>query len=312
LVDIIITETMNQESVDDLVSDFDVHYDPDLVNKPDELIAMIPGVPGLIVRNLTQVRRDLIEAGDGLLAVGRLGVGLDNIDMEACAENNIQVFPAVGANTDSVVELIVGALFVLFRGAYHSSNDVLSGKWPKFELKSKGQEVRGKCLGIIGFGNIGKETSITAKAIGMQVIASDPFIEADDPVWEKYGVRKVSQQELIAMSDAITVHVPLIDGTRPVIGVDEIESMKPGVMILNAARGGVVNEAALIEGLNSGKIGGALVDVFVEEPMKPGSAFEGVPNVILTPHVGAMTIEADIRVSQMTANNVRRVLEGKK
>ena len=311
MVDIIITEGIDQAALDDLSADFDVHYDPDLVNKPDELKSLIPGVPGLIVRNLTQVRRDLIEAADSLRVVGRLGVGLDNIDLDACAERDIPVYPASGANTDSVAELIVGALFVLFRGAYHANEAVLSGSWPKFELKTNGREVQKKCLGIIGFGNIGRATSKLARAIGMQVIAVDPVIDGADRCWSEFGVRKVAMNELLELSDAISLHVPLIEGSKAVIGAAEIAKMKTGSLLLNAARGGVVDEDALIEALRSGKFGGALVDVFVDEPVKAGSKFDGVPNIILTPHVGAMTIEADQRVSQMTADNVRRVLEGK-
>lgn len=309
--DIIITEAMDQRAVDGLAADFDVHYDPSLTDKPDELAAMMPGVPALIVRNQTQVRGAVLQNADSLACVGRLGVGLDNIDTEVCAERGIEVFPATGANSDSVAELALGAIFVLFRDAYHVTDEVIAGGWPRPRMM--GREVQEKHLGIAGYGSIGRALAWRAKGVGMKVSAWDPYVAADDARWRDDDVHRVpTLDDLLATSDVLTVHVPLNDETRDLIGGDALAKLPDRALVLNLARGGIVNEPALVDALKAGRIGGAYLDVFTTEPLKDGSLFDGVPNLLLTPHVGAKTEEGDERVSSMIADAVRDCLEKRK
>lgn len=306
MADIVITEHMELSAVDSLSKEFDVLFDPDLLNKPDELTAALTDARAILVRNLTQVRGDLLQSAKNLKVVGRLGVGLDNIDLDACAARNIQVFPATGANTDSVAELVIGALFALFRKAYHSTDKVLAGEWPRLTLG--GREVQGHHLGLIGFGAIARAVAMRVKPLGMTLSAYDPMVDHDDPIWESLSVTPSSLEDLLAQSDAVSLHVPLIDQTRNMIDAAAISKMKSDAILINAARGSIVDEKALADALNENRIGGAFLDVFDQEPVKPGSVLEGVPNLILAPHIGAMTDESNVRVSHLTADNVRNAL----
>ncbi|NQW00471.1 MAG: hydroxyacid dehydrogenase [Rhodospirillales bacterium] len=308
MADIVISEHMELSAVESLARDFDVLFDPDLVNQPEALRAALKDARALLVRNITQVRGDLLQAAVNLRVVGRLGVGLDNIDLEACAARNIQVFPATGANTDSVAELVIGALFVLFRRAYHASDKVLSGAWPRLTLG--GREIQGHHLGLVGFGAIARAVALRAKPLGMTLSAYDPLVPADDPAWKELSVTPSSFEDLLTDSDAISLHVPLIDETRHMIDAAAIAKMKPDAILINAARGGVVVEQALADALRDERLGGAFLDVFEQEPVKAGSVLEGVPNLILAPHIGAMTDESNVRVSFLTADNVRKALAG--
>lgn len=308
MADVVITEHMELSAVESLAKDFDVLFDPEFLSKPDELNAALKDARAILVRNLTQVRGDLLDTAENLKVVGRLGVGLDNIDLDACAARNIQVFPATGANTDSVAELVIGALFALFRRAYHSTDKVLAGEWPRLTLG--GREVQGQHLGLVGFGAIARAVATRVKPLGMTLSAYDPMVAHDDPIWESLSVTPASLEEVLEKSDAVSLHVPLIDQTRNMIDGPAIKKMKSNAMLINAARGGVVDEQALANALNEDRLGGAFLDVFDQEPVKPGSVFEGVPNLILAPHIGAMTDESNVRVSFLTADNVRNALNG--
>lgn len=305
--DIIISEPMDGGSVNSLSRDFDVLYDPDLVNRPEELYGSLSDSRAIIVRNQTQVRIPLLDAAPNLKVVGRLGVGLDNIDMEECARRNIPVFPAIGANTDSVAELVIGALFVLFRNAYLASEHVLKGEWPRLTLN--GREIQGQTLGLIGFGAIARAVATRAQAMGMKLCAFDPNISNDDPAWGQYGVEPMAFGDVLAAADAVSLHVPLVEETRHLINANAMEKLKDGAYVLNTSRGGVVDEQALVEALKSGKLAGAFLDVFEVEPVQAGSHLVNVPGLIVSPHIGALTAESDDRVGKMTADNVRRVLE---
>jgi len=306
--DIIITEPMDEDAVAELAARYDVLFDPGLADNSETLLAAAADARALIVRNRTQVRGDLIAAAPALQVVGRLGVGLDNIDVEACRERGIPVYPATGANTESVAELVIGALFVLYRGAYHANGDVLAGRWPRLELK--GLEVQNRTLGLVGFGAIARAVAKRAVPLGMTVQAFDPNVADDDPAWDTFGVKPTDLATVLGESDAVSLHVPLIEATRHMIDEAAIASMRDGARLINAARGGIVDELALAEALKAGKLGGAFLDVFEAEPVAEGSHLEGVPNLILAPHIGAMTEEADGRVSTMIADKVSRVLEG--
>jgi len=308
MAEIIITEFIDQSAVDNLAADFDTVYDPTLVDQPDRLLGMVGAAPALIVRNRTQVRGALLEAAAGLKVVGRLGVGLDNIDMDACAARDITVCPATGANNVSVAEYVVTTMLTLLRGpAYDVTQAVLAGDWPRTD--AIGREGSGKTLGLIGYGAIGRDVARRAAPLGLNIVAHDPLLPANDPAWNDVSSMKLG--ELVASSDVISLHVPLTDQTRHLIDADAIARMKPGTVVINAARGGVVDESALAAALKDGGLGGAALDVFETEPVtaESGAHLADVPNLILTPHIAGLTDEANLRTSDLTAANVRRVLE---
>jgi (S)-sulfolactate dehydrogenase len=308
MTEIVISEFMDEAAVDELRRDFSVTYDKTLVDRPEDLKALAAGARALIVRNRTQVRGDLLAAGARLEAIGRLGVGLDNIDTEACKARGIAVLPATGANDIAVAEWAVTTIMVLLRGAYFASDDVAAGTWPRERLM--GREVHGKVLGLVGFGAIARETAVRARALGMSIIAADPFVTPDDPAWGRIGARPVSLDTLLAEADAVSLHIPLTAETRNLIDAGRLTAMKRDAVIVNAARGGVIDEAALAAALKAGTIAGAALDVFDVEPLKAGSPLAGRPNLILTPHIAGVTVESNVRVSSVTAANVRRILKG--
>lgn len=292
---ILITEFMDEAWVDWLRERTDVEYQPDLPDFPEELAQKAQMAQALIVRNRTQVRGDLLYAG--FSCVGRLGVGLDNIDVAECKARDIAVFPATGANTLSVAEYVVTTAAMLLRGAYGLSDELIAGKWPR-AAAGQGREIAGKTLGLIGYGEIARRTARLGAAMDMTCIASDPYAE-DFP-----GAIEGTEEEVLTTADVIALHVPLTDETRGMINAEVIAAMKPGAVIVNAARGGVVDEVALCAALKSGHLGGAALDTFVDEPFGADNPFAGVPNLILTPHIGGVTIEANARVSEMTARKV--------
>ena len=305
--DIVITEFMDEAAVEGLKERFDVDYDPGLVDTPDTIITRAGAARALIVRNRTQVTADLLARCPGLRCVGRLGVGLDNIDLEACRERDVAVLPATGANDDAVAEYVIAGAMMLLRGAYHATARVADGEWPRQELS--GGETAGRTLGLIGFGSIARQTASRARALGMTVLAHDPFVAADDAAWGELAERREDLQGLLADSDVVSLHVPLTDATRHLVDADAIARMRRGAFLINAARGGVVDEPALAAALHDGRLGGAMLDVFEDEPLQAGSVLAGVPNLILTPHIAGVTRESNVRVSKLTAENVRRVLE---
>jgi len=309
MTDIVISEFMDEEYIEKTAKGYDCHYDPSLVDKPGELKVLLENARALVVRNRTQVNQELLNAAPKLKVVGRLGVGLDNIDLTACDKQGVVVCPATGANDASVAEWVITSLMMLLRGAFLSTPQMLTGKWPREQ--SMGSETAGKILGLIGFGRIARETASRAKALGMEVIAYDPYVSADDPCW--HDTRKMDRlSELLPSADVVSLHVPLGEATHHLINSEAISQMKPGSVLINAARGGTVDEKALVEALTSNHLGGAALDVFETEPLTESAAalFVGVPNVVLTPHLAGITVESNQRVSQVTMKNVCRVLEG--
>jgi (S)-sulfolactate dehydrogenase len=309
--DIVISEFMDEAAIADLSADWSLVYDPELVDRPEDLAGLGAEARALIVRNRTQVRGALLEAYPALEVVGRLGVGLDNIDLEACRARGIPVCPATGANDTAVAEYVIASLFVLLRGTFGATAEMISGAWPRTRLM--GLEVSGRKLGLVGFGAIARETARRANALGMEVVASDPFVPADDPAWRREGVTPMGFDEVLQSADAISLHVPLTEATRYLIDERALGRMRPGTVVINAARGGVVDEAALCDALRAGRLAGAALDVFEKEPLtaEAGARFQGLENLILTPHIAGVTQEANRRVSAVTARNVRRVLEGR-
>jgi (S)-sulfolactate dehydrogenase len=305
---IIITEFMDERAVEQLAATHDVVYDPKLVDKPAELLAAAADCQAIIVRNRTQVRGDLLSALKQCKVVGRLGVGLDNIDVPACEKAGMKVIPATGANALSVAEYVIGSTMLLLRGAYAATDDVIAGRWPRNAL-SNGRETAGKTLGIIGFGSIGQTTARLARAIGMHVIAYDPVIPATSPVFAELGAIAAGLDFVTSTADVITLHVPLVDSTRGLFNEQRIASMKAGAILINTSRGHIVDVPALVDALKAGHIGGAALDVFDEEPMKADLMFEGCPGLILTPHISGVTYEGNERVSFMIAEKVLEALQ---
>ncbi len=311
--DIVISEFMDEAAIRDGLAGLDVLYDPGLVDRPDDLRAAVAVARALIVRNRTQVRGDLLAAGTTLESIGRLGVGLDNIDVEACRARGIAVYPATGANDVSVAEYVVGAALFLLRGSYYATFEVIAGRWPRERLIS-GREISGKRLGLVGFGSIARETARRAAALGMRVAAHDPYVKPDDPAWEASGFRveALGLDDLLRTSDVVSLHVPLTPETRNLLDAKRLRLLRRDAIVINAARGGIVDEAALADALKEGRLGGAALDVFATEPLpeEAGSVFGGCPNILLTPHIAGLTAEANARVSSVTAENVRRHLLG--
>jgi len=305
---VVITEFMDERAVAQLAAVHSVLYDPALVDDAARLQKEAAGADVLVVRNRTQVRGDLLAALTQCRVIGRLGVGLDNIDVPACQARGMQVIPATGANALSVAEYVVGTALVLLRGAYQSSAVVAAGKWPRNAL-SNGRELGGKTLGLIGFGSIGQLTSRLARALGMNVIAFDALMDSAHPAFAEHGVRCAGLDEVIGSADVISLHVPLVDSTRGLFDAARLARMKPGAVLINTARGGIVDEVALGAALRSGHLGGAAIDVFGTEPLPAAAHFEGCPNLVLTPHIAGVTAEANERVSFLIADKVLKALK---
>jgi (S)-sulfolactate dehydrogenase len=307
--DIIITEFIDDEAVADLGRDFRVHYDPKLVDKPRELAALGADVPALIVRNRTQVRGDVLAACRQLEVIGRLGVGLDNIDMDECTRRGIKVFPATGANTVSVAEYVIAATLVALRDVWHANDAVLAGKWPRNDLMLN--EASGKCMGLVGFGAIARAVAVRARAIGMSVMAFDPLLAEGDPAWRAHETTRAATLEaLLAAADVVSLHAPLLPATRNLIDATALKRMRPSAVIVNSARGGLIDEHAMADALKAGTIKAAVLDVYDREPLPAGSHLLGVPRLYLTPHIAGVTAEANVRVSAVTVAAVRKALHG--
>lgn len=306
---IVITEFMDDDAVATLGKAFgegNVVYDPTLVDKPDALALAAADCDALIVRNRTQVRGVLLAAVKRARVIGRLGVGLDNIDVPACEARGMKVIPATGANALAVAEYVIATAMLLRRASYLSTADVVAGKWPRNAL-SAGRETAGSTLGLIGYGSIGQMTGALAHGLGMKVIAYDPALPEGHAAWNGVA-RRADLATLITTADVISLHVPLVDATRNMFNAERIAAMKPGAILINTARGGIIDEAALAAALTSGHLRGAAIDVFATEPLPASDVFAGCPNLILTPHIAGVSFEANVRVSSMIADAVIRAL----
>ncbi|MDJ0498547.1 MAG: hydroxyacid dehydrogenase [Acidimicrobiia bacterium] len=308
MADVVVSEFMNEAALAPLHDDYAVLFDPKLVDDRPRLLAEMGSAIGIIVRNRTQVDAELLAAAPHLKVVGRLGVGLDNIDLAACSDRGVAVHPATGANAQAVAEYVVAAILVLFRGAYQSSSRVVGGEWPRADLQ--GRESAGKRLGLVGLGAIAQMVAARATALGLEVNAYDPYLPADDPAWESVN-RMVDFDALLGVADAISVHVPLTDDTRHLVDAAALDKLPSGAIVINTARGGIVDDAALAAAIRSGQIAGAALDVFEDEPVtaQTGQLFNGLDNVVLTPHIAGLTAESNARVSDMTVYNVLHTLK---
>lgn len=304
---IVITEFIDERALPRLRAAHEVLYDPKLVDDLPRLLVEASTADAIVVRNRTQVRGALLDALTRARVVGRLGVGLDNIDVAACERRGIEVIAATGANALSVAEYVLGTALLLLRGAYGSTPAVAAGEWPRSAL-SNGREASGKTLGLVGFGSIGQLAGRLARALGMDVVAFDPMMDATHSAFGEVGVRRLALNEVVAASDVISLHVPLVEGTRGLFGAERIAAMKRGAVLINTSRGGIVDEVALAAALRSGHLGGAAIDVFEHEPLPASPHFAGCPNLLLTPHVAGVTAEANERVSFLIADRLLQAL----
>ena len=306
---ILVTEYLPDEYLELLQTLHDVEYDPDLCTDRGRLLDRMSGVEALFTRNRTRVDDELLASGHDLRVVGRLGVGLDNIDMNRCEQAGVLVISALGENAVSVAEYAIGAMLVLVRGVYGMTSSMVAGEWPR-QGHAFGHELMGKTLGLVGYGSIARQVATRAAGLGMEVIAHDPFVPADDAAWTL--VRNVDLESLLGTSDVISVHVPLSDDTRNLIDEPALARMKPTAILINTSRGGIVDETALADALLDGKLGGAALDVFASEPLgpEPAAVFATVPNLLLTPHVAGNTRESVDRVARTIVEQVMTVLAG--
>ena len=304
---LVITEYMDDAAVAELQQSFDLVYDPQLVDDRPRLIELLKDAEGLVVRNRTQVTADLLDAGPNLKVIGRLGVGLDNIDLKAAADRGIAVCPAEGANADSVAEYVITSALNLLRPVYASTQAMLAGDFPRAAL-SHGQEIQNKTLTLIGGGVIGQAVMRRAETLGMSILIVDPQFELGIT---HDGAEVVTMEDGLKQGDVITLHVPLNKATQNLIDAQALAMMKPSAILINTARGGVVDHDALADALHGNRLAGAAIDVFPNEPASQQDLkmFAGLDNIILTPHIAGLTVEANGRVGTITAHNIRRHLE---
>ena len=296
---VLICDATDQSALDTIAAaGHEVVNLPDIT--PEELMAAAAEYDVFVVRSRTTVREALIDAATNLKAIVRGGVGLDNIDVEYARSKGIQVLNTPTASTDAVAELTIGYIFAMARQIPQMTASMKAGEWAKKAFK--GSEVGGKTLGLVGAGNIGQATGRRAKALGMSVVAYDPYVKSAD------GIEMMSLDEVISKADYISLHIPHTDETHNILDAAAFEKMKKGAYIVNCGRGGTIDEDALFAAIESGKVAGAALDVYAQEPSK-GHKLYTLPQVIGSPHVGAGTKEASARVGTETAQQVIKALK---
>jgi len=301
---ILVAEPLAQEGLELLRQHHDV--DEKLGLSKEAIIAILPDYDALVVRSQVKVDEAMIAAGTRLVVVGRAGVGVDNVDIDAATRAGITVVNAPTGNTIAAAEHTLALLYAFARRIAPADASMRRGEWKRAQFT--GIELRGRTFGIVGLGKIGQAIAVRAKAMEMTVIGSDPFVTAEQA--SNLGVELVSFDDLIVRADVISVHVPLTRTTRDMISTPTIAKMKPGVILLNVARGGVLNEADVAQALHDGRIGGAAIDVFEKEP-PVGSPLLDAPNILLTPHLGASTAEAQVAVAAEVAEQILEILDGR-
>jgi len=272
----------------------------------DRLVELVKDVDAIIVRSKPKVTRKIIENAPKLKVIGRAGVGLDNIDLEAARERGVKVVNSPGASSRSVAELVFGLLFAVARKIAFADRKMREGQWVKKQCL--GRELEGKTIGIIGFGRIGYEVAKIANAFGMKVLLYDP--KPNEERAKEVGGKFVPLEELLRESDVVTLHVPLIEATYHLINEDKLKLMKKTAILINASRGAVVDTDALVRALKEGWIAGAGLDVYEEEPLPKGHPLTKFDNVVLTPHIGASTEEAQMRAGVQVAEQIVEILKG--
>lgn len=300
---ILVSDALSEEGLKILRESAEVDYKPEI--SPEELTAEIGSYDALVVRSRSKVTAAVIDAGKNLKVIGRAGVGVDNIDVDRATEKGIVVVNAPHGNTISTAEHAVALLTSLARNIAGADSSVKKGEWNRSAYT--GVELNKKTLGIIGMGRIGTEVARRTRAMNMKVVTYDPYISSEQA--EKIGVEMVTFEELLQQADFITLHLPIGSATRHLIGAKELAMMKPGVRIINCARGGLIDEDALAAALQEGKVAGAALDVFEQEP-PVGCSLVSMENVIVTPHLGALTREAQTNVALQVAEQVIKAVNG--
>ena len=299
---ILITEFMETKSVELLKKNFDVTFDQELSKNHDKLKLLINNFDVLIVRNKTQVNKEILENTSRLKFIGRLGVGLDNIDTEYCKKNNIYVQPATGMNADSVAEFVIHASLSLLKNIPLMHQETLSGNWPRTSILSR--ELKGKKLGLLGFGLIAKKVSKLAKIFNSDIVAYDPFV--DSSIGNEFNTKLVSKKELFESSDIISIHLPLSDSTKNLLNYNAFKQMLKKPVIINSSRGSIINEKDLLRAYDEKLISGFALDVYEVEPVQKEflNSLKKSTNCILTPHIAGVTEESNTRVSEFIANAI--------
>ena len=297
-----ITEFMEFEQVNEMSKIHNVIYEPEIYLNTTEIIEKINNIDALIVRNKTKVTKNMLSLAKNLKVIGRLGVGLDNIDTDFCKKNKISVVIAEGANANSVCEYVLMGILTLFRGTRLSTEKIINGEWDRKE--NTGFEIENKILGIVGIGTIGRIVAKKAGNLGMKLIGTDIEISDDDEIWNDLNIQCASIDEVLQKSDVISLHVPLTKNTKNLFGKKEFEKMQKGSFIINTSRGGIIDEKALLDSLNKMHLGGAMLDVFENEPLNSPNKFAKFDNVILTPHIAGLTNQSNSRVSKMITKHI--------
>jgi len=305
---VLITEFFNPEGVSALSERYDVIYNSELAEDRAQLLRLVADSEALIVRNRTRVDDALLDSAPELRIVARMGVGLDNIDVEACRRREIEVVTGAGLNAIPVAEYVLSAILWLTRGLSGATTQVTAGEWPRQAYI--GHEVHGRQLGLLGFGAIAREVASRALALGMRVVAHDPYVSADS----SWGlVDSVGFDSLLEMSDVVSIHVPKTSETVGLISETAIQKMKNGAILINTSRGGLVDEQAAADAIRSQRLGGAALDVFDEEPLTAhgGLGFQSIPNLLLTPHIAGVTTESESRIAQTLVTSINQALGSK-
>lgn len=296
---VVISEFIAPEGLAVLGGHVDLVADATLVGDRPRLLEAMGDADAIIVRDRTMIDVELLDAAPRLRTVGRLGVGTDNLDLEALEARGVKVHLATGANAVSVAEHVIGALLFLSRPSFTATARVAAGGWPRPELI--GRELAGRTLGLLGFGATARAVAHRAAALGMTIATADPMVTDPGP-----GVTLLEPDALFGAADALSVHAPLLPSTRGMVGEAAIGRMPEGALLVDTSRGGVVDHDAVIAGLRSGRLAGAALDVYPSEPLsaEEGARYVDVPGLLLTPHLAGVTLESNVRISRMIAEAV--------
>ena len=301
---VLVTDKVSSDGLAELIGDdrFEVVRVDDSASL--EFDAALSSAHALIVRSATTVDEAMISRAESLMVVGRAGAGVDNVDIGAATGRSVAVFNAPGGNTIAATELTMALMLSLIRKIPEADKSVREGRWDRAAFK--GNELRGRMLGLIGAGRIGGEVAKRCQAFGMACIVYDPYLTEEYA--DELGVRLVELDEVLDKADVISIHVPLTEETRGLVGAEALARMKDRVIVVNASRGGVIDEDALADALGTGQIAGAALDVYESEPLPADSSLREAPNLVLTPHIGAATAEAQVEVAREVAASVLRCL----
>jgi len=303
---ILISDKMSNK-VEDVLKSKSIDYDIKTGLEPNELKSIIDDYDGILIRSATKLTADILENCSNLKVIGRAGVGVDNVDLDVATKNKILVMNTPLGNLEATAELTVGLMFSLYRHIHNANASTHEGKWEK--AKFMGTELKGKTLGIVGFGNIGQRVAEICKVIGMKILTNS--YSASGEVLNSFGAKKVSTEELISSSDVLSLHTKLNDQTKNMLNKESIATMKSSAVIINCARGGLINESDLKDALNNDVIAGAAIDVYETEPATENVMF-GAKNLLLTPYLGASSKEAQSNVAIDVANQVADFLKENK